>query len=238
MADQKGFVFIDQSIDGKVSANKATRRQIRKQAMRDAGLARRQRGGYGQHNLRQYPVYVETGASSSSASVADATNSTDDESTEATRQMWQVSSWRATIPTKLPIGPYEKLRRDLDFDITELSVLTTLAFARGAARALASQPDQLAGLLVSSNSSYLNFIPARYEDSPLLHSVLFCVAAQSRWLLQPLSVTTESAILTAYGNALQRLQEALDDSEARLHPDVLCATQVLGLFEVSVATPA
>jgi len=235
MADQKGFIFIDQSNQGKVSTSKTTRRQIRKQAMRDAGQARRQRGGYGQHNLRQYPVYVGTGESNSSTSLAGATYSTDDDevSEESMRDLWQVSLWHDTIPTKMPIGPYEKLRRDLGFDITELSLLTTLAFARGAARALASQPSQLAGLLVSSNSSYLNFIPARYEDSPVLHNALFCVAAQSRWLLQPLPRTTESAILGAYGNALQTLQEALVDPEACLHPDVLCATQVLGLFEVS-----
>lgn len=140
--------------------------------------------------------------------------------------------WTETIPTRMPIGGYEKLRRDLDFNVTELSLLTSHSFGLGAARAVASHPAQLAGMLLSSNSSYLNFVPSRCEDNPLLRDILWCTAAQSRWLLRPQSVTAEASILASYGNALQRLQKALTDPEQCLHPDVLCATQLLGLFEV------
>lgn len=230
----KEFVFIDQSDEGKVSNNKATRRQIRKQAMRDAGLARKQRGSYGQHNLRQYPLFVSEGESSISSPAPSTPPEEESEAADSNARIWQLArQWQKTIPTKMPLGPYEKLRRDLDFDITELSLLTTLSFGRGAARALASQPAQLAGILLGSNSSYLNFVPTRYEENPLLRDVLFCTAAQSRWLLRPQSMTAETAILASYGNALQRLQKALTDPDQCLHPDVLCATQVLGLFEVS-----
>lgn len=226
----KDFVFIDQSHEGKVSNNTVTRRQIRKQAMRDVGQARKQRGGYGQHNLRQYPVYIDPGESSSSTEEENGVRGND----ARYWHEWQVArKWTESIPTRMPIGAYEKLRRNLDFDVTELSLLTTLSFGRGAARALASQPAQLAGMLLASNSSYLNFVPSRYEDNPLLRDVLWCTAAQSRWLLQPQSMTAEAAILASYGNALQRLQTALTDPEQCLHPDVLCATQMLGLFEVS-----
>lgn len=233
MVNSKEFVFIDQSNEGKVASSNATRRQIRKQAMRDAGLARKQRGGYGQHNLRQYPVFVSQGVSSNSTSALANAPEEENEAADANARIWKVvCQWNESIPTKMPIGTYEKLRRDLDFDITELSLLTSLSFGRGAARALASQPAQLAGMLLGSNSSYLNFVPTRYEENPLLRDVLFCTAAQSRWLLRPQSITAETAILASYGNALQRLQRALTDPEQCLHPDVLCATQVLGLFEV------
>lgn len=235
MGDSKDFVFIDQSGEGKVPTSKTTRRQIRKQAMRDAGLARKQRGDYGQCNLRQYPVFLAT--EDSIRNPPDQEHETVDAETQAEAandRMWEIErQWKERIPTKMPTGEYENLRKNLDFDITELSLLTTQSFGRGAARALASQPAQLSGMLLVSDSSYLNFLPTRYKENPLLRDALFCTATQSRWLLRPQSRIADTAILASYGNALQRLQEALTDPDQCLHPDVLCATQVLGLFEVS-----
>lgn len=227
MGDQpRKLVFVDVSKDeGRVPNSKAIRRQIRKQAMHDAGLARKQRGGYGQHNLRQYPVFMSQGDPSFNG----LTNVTDGECDPTAALLI------ASIPTKMPIGVYEKLRRDIDFDITQLSLITSLAFARGAARALASQPIQIAGILLTNNECYLNFLPPRYEDNPLLQDVLFCIATQSRCLLGPQSVNTETKILAIYGRALEHLQKALIDPDQCLHPDVLCATQILGIFEVSLS---
>lgn len=38
--------------------SESARRQARKQAMRDSGLARKERRRYGQNNLLQYPVFT------------------------------------------------------------------------------------------------------------------------------------------------------------------------------------
>jgi hypothetical protein len=62
----KELVFVDQSNKGgKMSSSKALRRQIRKQAMHDAGQARKQRDSYGQNNLGQYLTFVSQRESSS-----------------------------------------------------------------------------------------------------------------------------------------------------------------------------
>jgi hypothetical protein len=89
-------------------------------------------------------------------------------------------------------------------------------------------------MLFTGVGSYLSFVPTRYEDSLLLQDALFCLAAQSQWVLRPQSTISETAILAAYGSALRRLQKALIDPNQCLDPDVLCTTEVLGLFEVSL----
>lgn len=235
MDDQsKKFVFVDQSTnEGRVPDSKAVRRRIRKQAMHDAGLARRQSGHYGQHNLRQYPAFVSPGQPSLINNLANATDMEYDP-TATNAQMWQAALLVTSIPAKMPPRAYEILRRDLNFDVTQLSPMTSLYFSRGRAHALASRPVEIGGMLRTNDVSYLNFLPIRYQDNPLLQDVLFCIAAQSQWLLRPQSAIDETKILAAYGHALERLQKALTDPDQCLHPDVLCATQVLGLFEVSL----
>lgn len=234
MGDQpRKFIFVDQSIsDGRVPDSKTVRRWIRKQAMYNAGLARRQRGGYGQRNLRQYPVFVSPGEPSPINNLASATDG-EHNPPAADAEISQAALPMASIPANLPPGAYEMLRRDLDFDITQLSLMTSVYFGRGRARALASRPIEVGGMLRTNNVSYLNFLPIRYQHNPLLQDVLFCTAAQSRLLLGSQSVIDETKILAAYGQALERLQKALTDPDQCVHPDALCATQMLGLFEVS-----
>lgn len=215
------FVFVDYSREGKLPDDKAVRRQIQKQAMFKAGLARRERGGYGQHNLRQYPIFLVREKSES-----DEGDQYDPPAALAARQS------QDNLPVKMPPSPYEKFRCKLNFDITWLSLLTTVFFGRKAARLLASKPARLKCMLIANQWSYLNFIPTRYEGSPLLQDVFFCIAAQSGILLQPQPTCSEAVILRAYGNALQRLQKVLTDPNGYLDPDVLCVVQVLGLFEL------
>lgn len=228
------FVFVDQSDGGKVSNNKETRRQVRKQAMRDAGLARKQRGGYGQHNLRQYPNFA--GDEEPSAPTQPMHQEDQADVDGPIWREWETAYQLAkVVPKKLPPGTYDRLRSSIDFDVTVLAPVTALSFGRGAARALAKEPTKLVNLLLSCNTTYLNFLPGRYHGNPLLSDVLYCTAAQSRWLLRPGPINAETAILAAYGNALQRLQTALTDPEQCLDADVLCATQLLALFEVRLS---
>lgn len=58
---ENGFHFIN-TTGPKVPKDPALRTLIRKQAMKDVGLARKKRGGYGRVNLRQPPSDVDTSA--------------------------------------------------------------------------------------------------------------------------------------------------------------------------------
>jgi len=183
-------------------------------------LARKQRGGYGQHNLRQYPiVFLSEGPEP------------DDSYEHDAPEVPAVCQSHVNLPAKVPPFPYEKFRCELNFDITWLSILIT-SFGRKAARLLASKPARLKGMLIPNQWSYLNFIPTRYESGSLLQDVFFCIAAQSCLLLQPQPTCNEAAILRVYGCALQRLQKVLADPNGYLDPDVLCVVEVLAFFEL------
>jgi len=203
--------------------------------MCNVGLERRRRGNYGQHNLGQYPVSVSTQNSSwiGVESPSDDANRLD----LANAHIWQAPRrWDEGIPTAMPPSLYEKARRDLDFDVTSLSHLTSILLGRKAAQVLASEPHRLAGLLFENKWSYINFVPIRFEESPLLQDLLFCIASQSRHVLQKQTPANESVLLRRYGTALQRLQKAVGDANECLEPDILCAVELLGVLEVIVST--
>jgi hypothetical protein len=54
-----------------------------------------------------------------------------------------------------------------------------------------------------------------------------------RCLQFPAESTLESSALSLYGKALRSLQLAIDFAEKRIGPDVLCAAELLALYEVS-----
>jgi len=231
----KTFVFVSQFSDGKPIDGKGIRQQIRKQAMRNVALERKRRGGYGQRNVGQYPIFVSRG----DPILFDPESTTDDEVDIATFHVRICEAsyrWHTLMPAKMPPSLFDKLRSDLDFDVRLLSHLTSVLFGRIAARNLSAQPDLIAHILVGSRWSYLNFLPIRCEENQLLRDVCFCVTARCRQLLRNQSATSEPAILRAYCIALQRLQSAITDANQCLEPDVLCAVELLGVFEVSLST--
>jgi hypothetical protein len=220
----KPFVFIEESGDAPVST--ANRRQIRRQAMHDVAVARRERGDYGKRNMRQLPVFETTpidvgvGGSSirgfgSSRIIADQTD----------------SSW--SIPQSVPAQGYQQARVEFDFDLLSLSALTTVHFNRAAVKALSMAPERLVHILQLRETSYLDWIPAYYESSSVLRNVINCTMAQARRVTNPNGSVSETAVLSLYVKALEELQAALNDPARWRMPEILCATQILSLFEVS-----
>ena len=122
---------------------------------------------------------------------------------------------------------------DYDFDLVKLSALANAHFAFFTGRNLHSDRSLLERLTEHPEKSYLQCIPARFEHSLILREVVPCVVAQARRVLQPQGSLSPSEILALYGKALRTLQSALDDPAARLDPDVLCAAELLALYEVN-----
>jgi hypothetical protein len=259
MAPPREFVFVDQSSGDNVPRCPAVRRKIRQQAMFDAGQRRRKHGNYGQHNLRQYPVFEQK---SDEAPAASHTQPHDGPSQTAASQKGPQTRIRSSVRRKpgnhisppkpateeeeangadalevpalfnAAISAYEKLRAEYNFDLITLSALATSHFGRSSARSIQSDPGRLQFLLQQPEISYLQFIPSRYEESPLLRDVLPCLLAQASGILHPQGPWEDSSVPRLYAKALMSLQAALSDPAFRTHPDVLCATELLSLFEV------
>lgn len=180
--------------------------------------ARRKRGGYGQSNLIQYPVEILEGEDSRA----------EDPSWNAAR-----CSVRAVIPASLTSGPYERMRIRYNFDLLDLSQLTSFHISYATASSLANQPTLLTEILGHRHWSYLNYLPGRIGHNGALDKAAACVAARAQqWLASP-SEPVSSGILKLYSSALAALQAELQCPNACLRPDVLCATELLGIYEVS-----
>ncbi|UKZ88795.1 uncharacterized protein TrAFT101_004529 [Trichoderma asperellum] len=192
--------------------DKQARKLIRKQAMSKPAHARRKRGGYGQHNLIQYPSEIFYGKGNGKRDIA-----------------WEAI--RAIVPS-LPSCQYERMRAQYNFDLLDLSQLTSFHISYATASSLASKPDMLSDILGRRHWSYLNYLPARIGQNGALDKAAACVTARAQqWLVSP-SERICSSILKLYSEALAALQAELQSPDTRLRPDVLCATELLGIYEL------
>jgi hypothetical protein len=153
------FVFIDQSDDATAKVTGAKRKAIRKQAMRDVGLARREKGGYGRINRRQLPLFMGSVGNLDEVQMDMEFVPEEDEypheqtvvvkpnAEKKLRAAQQLAEavWR--VSPAVPRHGYEKLRMDYGFDILTLSPLTTVHFSRAVATALANDPSRLQQLM-------------------------------------------------------------------------------------------
>jgi hypothetical protein len=193
--------------------------------MHDVAVARRQRGNYGKQNMRQLPVF-ET--SSSGIGVGDPSSQGSSDPQIPAGLIG--STWN--IPPKVPAQGYEHARMEFNFDLLSLSTLTTVHFSRAAVKALSMAPDRIVYMLQLRETSFLDYVPAYYENCSVLRNVIDCTMAQARRVIAPDRTVSESVVLSLYVKALGELQAALNDPERWKLPEVLCAAQVLSLFEV------
>ena len=84
----------------------------------------------------------------------------------------------------------------------------------------------------SQLAAYVDFLPARSGHSLTLDSAIQCLVAGLRDLALPAEYRSPIKTLTSYSRALECLQSSLSHPKQRLSSETLCATQLLGIFEV------
>ncbi|KUJ15570.1 uncharacterized protein LY89DRAFT_735672 [Mollisia scopiformis] len=254
------FQFVNSTITSPtVPQDAEVRALIRKQAMKKASLARKRDGNYGKHNLRQYPVFIydQSNTGTEVAEVWDngkelgirarrkdgGKNSKSNKDTRANpfkadkkyaeRQQWLRKVIKGeTIPQCLSPDGYELRSMQTDFDILDLSTLATLHIGRAVRGALSQNPYMLINQLRTHKRwSYLSFLPTRYEHIKCLRDATDCVIARARQIVTP-NQNWEAAVIAFYLRALDSLQKALDSPTERYQPEVLCATEILALYEM------
>jgi len=248
------FQFVNSTISSPdVPQDLAIRALIRKQAMKKASIVRKQSGTYGKHNLRQYPVFLDQddkeavvelwnrekdlGSSAQrSMSTIDGTKQTkgkpkSERRHEAERLRW-LSRLDALPENALSAQGYQLTSNLFDFDILDLSTLATLHIGRAVRGALSRNPYHLVHQLRSHKRwSYLTFLPSRYCHIKCLKDATDCVIARARQIISP-GENWEPIVIACYVKALDSLQKALDCPKQRYQPEVLCATEILSLYEL------
>lgn len=136
------------------------------------------------------------------------------------------------LPGSLSAKGYELTSMRSDFDLLDLSTLASLHVGRAARAALSKNPYHLIYQLRSHKKfSYLSYLPSLYGHVPCLSDAADCVIARARQIISP-HENWEAAVITFYVKALDSLQKALDSPKQRYRPEVLCATEILSLYEL------
>ncbi|OQO09868.1 hypothetical protein B0A48_04220 [Cryoendolithus antarcticus] len=252
---QREFRFI--VVNGPNTAeDPGVRTAIRKQAAKDVVAARKKVGNRSRVNVGQYPefdalgVLQGLGKGRNLGSIESAGLDTEP-STEATQAIvWKrlgqydrVSqpSVRTqpvrVLPSPLAVNPtngYEALRAKYSFDISDLSNLTMFSISRSTIAAITRNSDLLYTLPGKQNASYLSLVPARQGHKPYLDAVIECVIAKARSAFSPPNAGFAMRVMKLHTRALRAIQQAVGDEKASRDADLLCAVQMLSLYELSL----
>lgn len=95
--------------------------------------------------------------------------------------------------------------------------------------------SQLPGVLAYRQWSYFSFVPPRFGHVAALDDAFQCLLTITHSLLVPNHRQSDRVILHRYGKALQSLQKAVDEPNSRYYSEILCATGMLSIFEVSLS---
>jgi hypothetical protein len=140
--------------------------------------------------------------------------------------------------TQIPIaGPHLAMPEDFTL-LLNFMPLTGLRLGIASFAHLPSGPVRSKDLFSAphlGSRKLLSFIPSRYGQVSSLSHATDCVVAKLRQIIQPpncMSARGEAIVLSHYSKALRALQAALDDETQQLTPETLCATELLGVFEV------
>ena len=228
------YVFIVSSSDAGVPAGRESRRLIRKQAMEKVAAARRKTGTWGQHNRRQYPIsQLDLEKQAEAEREAATPTSARPDLNHQQQGLIQMFEARTAVPPSLASSGYEAMRSKFGFDLLDVSALTTFHTGRITAQLLFREPLRLATILRYCQWSYFSFLPSRYGYSACLDDATHCLAARLRqWVITP-GASPSDGVLSLYSKCLTSLQKALNDPDLCLKPEILCATAILGIYEVN-----
>lgn len=219
---ESSFEFVIQDPQEKFS--KETKTKIRKQAMRAVGARRRSDGP----------------KSPSPTSIS--------------RQRQGRDSEKMPYSVSMPLSGLELLVRDRGIDPIDLSALASVHMGAmlvapncprkctdhrlyRASDIFSTQPTRLSSVLSCRQRSYFSFIPPRFGQAAVLDDAFRCLVTAVHSLLVPDHKSNPRVILHCYETALHSLRSAVSDPTVRYSSEVLCATAMLALFEVSDPSP-
>ncbi|KKO98289.1 hypothetical protein THAR02_09612 [Trichoderma harzianum] len=191
------------------------RAKIRRQVMQKVAQKRKRQPKHRHPNSRQIPVFIADEDFTGSA--------TDRKQTET------VDVTRIPAITS-PAYPIMLAKTNLRF--LDLSLLASVGVGRYTGQRLLENPQSIIHFFEGKNWSYFRYIPLHYDQSVLIRSATDCVLARVRCLLTPDDKQWELLALSKYSIALSNLQDAIHSASQHITTEVLCATQILGLYEL------
>lgn len=207
--------------------------------MQKVALRRKREPKQHHPNSRQLPVFVrddDAGESSGSQFLDRGSRIQSENPDSAAVESDELRSQTSLTHLRVAaVHPPMLVKSNLDF--VELSSLASLEVGRYTGQRLIERSRSIAHFLGGTTWSYCRYVPFHYAQSVLVRNATDCVVARVRCLLTPEDTDWESLALTSYSKALSNLQEAINSTSQHPTTEVLCATQILSLYEVSFYLP-
>lgn len=250
---ESAFRFVN--YDGtRLSSNPTVRRLIRRQAMRGVAAIRKERGNYGKINMRQLPICLCNGIFGVSPAYNDYDkihdtcttrhqNKSSKDSDGSSQGQPQDHNFRpyslsTVIAPTLTVGPAEAETFSILISLTPVTGLRLGITERCHLSAASKQFRNLPSTTHLGGRKLLYYIPSRYGQVSCLTHATDCVVAKLRQMIRhpECREQVENTIaLRHYAKALGALQIALEHESQWKEPETLCATVLLGIFEVGKA---
>ena len=138
---------------------------------------------------------------------------------------YPTSTFSLKLSNTITMSDYDRVRSKLGVELTDLSALALFSVGQSSAH-------RSAALFHNQQWSYMHYVPARYGITPCLTATTNAVLAKVRMILSP-DCGGAGTCSGLYGVALRAVQEAIGNEMTAGDADVLCATQLLSLYEVS-----
>jgi hypothetical protein len=243
------FEFVMQARPGSTGFSSETKTQIRSHAMKAVSAQRRQTGRQTKTNLLQLPPDVEPDCYHASqtrpgGSPRKSTLIPQDQQKRSSGKRRKAAaaakdpehmSPLLALSAAMPASGIQKIIQEYGIDLVDLSALTHVHIGAVAAARFASDPVSLPRLLACRQESYLDHLYPRYGHTPALDDALKCLLMKAQQVLGTQQrVSSPAKIWSAYSRAIISLQESLRDANSWNAPDLLCAAEMLSLFEVAI----
>jgi hypothetical protein len=215
------------------------RAMLKKRVMQKVALRRKWLPRKPHPNSRQFPVFLRNGGPANE----NETPKDDKEHNHIEGIQCQRSNSDAIesddryTPTNLKLSPAlgttcPPMLAKCNLDFLDLSILASHEVGRFTGPKLLETPEMLPHFLGRKTWSYCHYVPRYYSQSNLIRKAVDCAVARARCLLSPSDIKWEHLALSSYTQALSSLQDAMDLTSKHPTAELLCATQILALYEV------
>jgi hypothetical protein len=231
------LVWISSSTSGALT----DRSKVRRETMRQVALRRKAAPKQHHPNARQLPVFISSTPEKDTASKSSSSPPQEPEFLHRGGRIrplgpdFDINAYcspTTLMPSLVSAGTYPTMLARCNLDCLDLSLLASLEVGRYTGQRLLESPRNLSHFLQGKNWSYFHHVPLYYGESVIIRNATDCVVSRVRCLLSPTDTDWESLAISSYSKALSTLQKAIDCTAEYPSAEVLCATQILGLYEV------
>ncbi|KAF2096710.1 hypothetical protein NA57DRAFT_58607 [Rhizodiscina lignyota] len=228
----EAFTWVN-STSARIPEDAQTRTQIRRQAMRNVAIVRKRTGIRRNRNTRQYPIFMtdavasEPEGSNDLLPVPRRANSHEEDTGEHPWQAWSMQESREVLSA---FSNPENLVIDLDL-LQSQTVKIQYRFDLQELSELLEQPSKVSSFMGRKSPSYRAYFQSQYGRSACLTDAADALIVLLQGISKSGSFRGGYLSLESYGRALESLQRALN-TPGEVTPDILCATELLTLYEV------